>query len=148
MNDSRYAPHGKSEEDKDFFDKYSATGESEWTRGSVTPFEDDVVLRERHYHTGRDYSGVGPLNYKRSDERIRDDVSDALYSSPEIDASDIEVDVKNGIVTLKGEVQSRLQKKIAEMTAERLPGVVDIDNLIIIQNPKTKGLMMSHTPVP
>lgn len=147
MNESRYARDGKSEEDKDFFDKYSATGESEWSRGSVTPFDDDVVLRERHYHTGRDYSGVGPLNYKRSDERIRDDVSDALYSSPEIDASDVEVEVKNGIVILKGEVETRLDKKIVEMTAERLPGVIDIDNQLVIQNPKTKGLMM-NSPVP
>ncbi len=148
MNESRYAREGQTEEDKDFFDKYSATGESEWSRGSVTPFDDDVVLSERHYHTGKDYSGVGPLNYQRSDERILDDVSDALYTNSELDASDVEVEVKNGIVTLKGEVETRLDKKIAEMTAERLPGVIDVENHIIIQNPKTKGLMMNHTPVP
>ncbi len=148
MNESKYVRGEKSEEDKDFFDKYSPTGESEWTRGSVTPFDDDVVLRERHYHTGKDYNGVGPLNYQRSDEKIHDDVSDALYSNAEVDASDIEVAVKNGIVILNGAVETRLEKQIAEMTAERLPGVIDVDNHIVIQNPKKKGLMMSHTPVP
>src|SRR4051812_38905333 len=119
MNESSYSRDRNTEEDKEFFDKYSASGESEWTRGSVTPFDDDVVLSERHYHLGhtnygvesqfskeikKDFTGVGPLNYRRTDERIHDDVADALYRCIELDASDIEVNVKNGIVTLEGTV--------------------------------------------
>lgn len=150
MNESRYSPDGRTEEDKEFFDKYSPTGESEWSLGSTTPFDDDVVLSERHYHQGlkRDYSGVGPANYRRSDLRIHDDASDALYRCAEVDASDIEVSVKEGIVTLSGFVESRLDKKVAEMTVERVPGVIDIDNRLVIENPKRKGLMMDHSPVP
>lgn len=163
MNESRYSRDGGTEEDKDFFDKYSPTGQSEWSRGSVTPFEDDTVLSERHYNLGhttydrpsqfsrsikKDYSGVGPANYRRSDERIYDDSSDALYKCAEVDASDIEVSVHEGIVTLKGTVESRIEKKVAEMTVERMPGVKDIDNRLVIENPRRKGLMMDHTPVP
>lgn len=153
MNESRYSRDRGTEEDKDFFDKYSASGESEWSRGSVTPFEDDNVLSERHYHVEsleqrRNHAGKGPINYKRSDDRIHDDVSDALYRCAEVDASDIEVSVKDGIVSLKGTVEDRISKKVAEMTVERLPGVIDVDNELVIENPRKRGLMMDHTPVP
>lgn len=162
-NESRYSRDRSTEEDKDFFDKYSPTGESEWSRGSVTPFEDDVVLSERHYQLGsvsydrpsqfsrtiqKDYTGVGPLNYKRPDIRIHDDAADALYRCPDVDASDIEVTVKNGIVTLSGTVHSRVEKKVAEMTIEGLPGIIDIENRLTIENPTKRGLMMDHSPVP
>lgn len=147
MNESRYSRDGNTEEDKDFFDKYSTTGESEWSRGAVTPFEDDIVLSERHYH-GKGYEGVGPVNYRRADERIMDDCSDALYQCAEVDASDIELTVTDGVVSLNGTVENRLEKKIAEMTVERLPGVVDVQNLLTIESPRRKGLVMDHTPVP
>lgn len=161
MTASRYSLDKDTEEDKEFYDKYSPTGESEWSRGSVSPFEDDVILSERHYQIGhtsydrpsqfsrslrKDFSGVGPLNYKRSDLRIQDDVSDALYAQPEVDASDIEVSVKDGIVTLKGTVNSRVSKKVAEISVEGLPGVVDVENLLVIERPRKKGLMMDHIP--
>lgn len=164
MNDARYSTDGRTEEDKDFFDKYSPTGESEWSRGSVsTQFEDDTVLSERHYQLGqttydrpsqfsrslrKDFTGKGPSNYRRSDERIHDDASDALYKCAELDASDIEVKVSGGVITLSGTVEARLDKKIAEMTVERIPGVIDVDNQLVIENPSRKGLMMDHTPVP
>lgn len=163
MNESRYSRDNYTEEDKEFFDKYSPTGQSEWSRGSVTPFDDDVVLSERHYHLGHssfegksqfsrdireDYTGKGPANYRRSDERILDDSSDALYRCAEVDASDIEVSVKDGVITLNGAVETRLDKKVAEMTVERVPGVIDVDNRLVIECPKRRGLMMDHTPVP
>lgn len=162
MNESRYSRDRDTEEDKEFFDKYAATGESEWSRGSTTPFDQDVILSERHYQLGhtsydrpsqfsrpipRDYAGVGPLNYRRSDVRILDDSSDALYRSPEVDASDIEVSVKDGVVTLKGTVESRVEKKVAEMAVEGLPGVVDVDNRLVIEKPRRQGLM-EYSPIP
>jgi hypothetical protein len=163
MKESRYSRDRNTEEDKDFFDKYSPTGESEWSRGSTTPFDNDVVLSERHYQLGhttydrpsqfsrtipRDYTGIGPLNYRRSDERIFEDCSDALYRAPEVDASDIEVSVKEGIVTLRGTVETRVQKKVSEMILDGLPGVKDINNLLIIENPRRKGLISDPSPLP
>ena len=163
MNESRYSRDRSSEEDKEFFDKYSPTGESEWSRGSTTPFEDDVVLSERHYQLGhttydrrsqfsrtirKDYTGIGPLNYRRSDTRVFEDCSDALYRAPEVDASDIELEVKDCVVTLRGFVESRVQKKVAEMVLEGIPGVMDIQNYLVIENPKRRGLIMERSPVP
>ena len=74
------------------------------------------------------YSGRGPKDYQRSDERIREDANDALTRDPEIDASDIQVSVSNGEITLKGEVEDRRGKRRAEDCVEQLPGVRDVHN--------------------
>jgi hypothetical protein len=76
---------------------------------------------------GRFY-GRGPKGYRRSDERIREDVSDELFRHPEIDASEIEVQVQGGEVTLTGKVEDRHQKRLAEDLAERVSGVDDVHN--------------------
>jgi hypothetical protein len=76
---------------------------------------------------GRFY-GRGPKGYRRSDERIREDVSEELYRHPEIDASEIEVKAQNGEVTLTGKVEDRRQKRLAEDLVERVAGVTDVHN--------------------
>jgi osmotically-inducible protein OsmY len=74
------------------------------------------------------FSGRGPKDYQRSDERIREDANDALTRDPEIDASDIQVSVSNGEITLKGEVEDRRAKRRAEDCVEQLAGVRDVHN--------------------
>ncbi|MCC2678578.1 MAG: hypothetical protein K0R29_1154 [Pseudobdellovibrio sp.] len=90
------------------------------------------------------HAGKGPKGYRRSDDRIREDVCEALSSHPEIDASDMEVDVKDGLVIFKGSVESRLVKRMAEDLIENIPGVVDVRNELYFTNgpvlsPKTNG---------
>ncbi|MFL5783964.1 MAG: BON domain-containing protein, partial [Bacteriovoracaceae bacterium] len=46
------------------------------------------------------------------------------------DASEIEVDVKDGVVTLSGTVEDRQSKRAAEECIENLSGVVDVHNRI------------------
>ncbi len=136
MNDQKdYSRDKSSEEDKDFFDKYSATGESEWTRGSTVPFDDEKVLIERHYNLGSleqrqegpQFEGDG-RHLHRKDPWIQEDVRNALLNQAEIDATEIEVAVKDGVVTLSGNVENRLAKKIAETAAEKCLGVVEVKN--------------------
>ena len=74
------------------------------------------------------FTGRGPKGYQRSDERIREDVSERLERHPEVDASDIEVRVASGEVTLEGTVDDRQQKKMAEEAVESCPGVKDVHN--------------------
>src|SRR5882724_11631017 len=50
------------------------------------------------------FRGRGPRGYKRSDDRIREDVNDRLSDQPRLDASGIDVTVNNGVVTLSGTV--------------------------------------------
>ena len=72
--------------------------------------------------------GKGPKGYRRSDERIREEVSEALTRHPEIDAGEIEVRVKDAIVTLSGTIESRHIKRLAEDCVEEVMGVNDINN--------------------
>ena len=74
------------------------------------------------------HAGRGPRNYRRADERIRDDISDLLTDNAWVDASDIEVQVEQGEVTLSGTVESRRTKRIAEDIAESVSGVKDVHN--------------------
>jgi osmotically-inducible protein OsmY len=74
------------------------------------------------------FAGRGPKGYTRSDERIREDVSDKLMEHPDLDASEIEVRVSGGEVTLSGSVESRWAKRLAEDIAESCTGVRDVMN--------------------
>lgn len=81
----------------------------------------------RETERGR-YFGRGPKGYRRSDERIREDVADRLTWNPDIDASDIEVRVENGVVTLTGVVEDRAEKRAVEDAIEDVLGIEDIRN--------------------
>jgi hypothetical protein len=74
------------------------------------------------------FAGRGPKGYTRTDERIREDVCDRLSIDDDIDASEIEVQVKDGEVTLEGTVPTRSMKHQAEDLVEELPGVKDVHN--------------------
>jgi BON domain len=53
------------------------------------------------------FAGRGPKGYQRADDRIREDVCERLAEDPDIDASDMEVTVKDGEVTLSGSAAGR-----------------------------------------
>lgn len=88
--------------------------------------------------------GKGPKNYQRSDERIRDEVCEALYLSYDVDASDMEVEVKGGCVYLRGTADNRQTKWAAEDTVEGISGVKDIMNELKVKRKEpTIGRKMS-----
>ena len=64
----------------------------------------------------------------RSDSDIKRDVEAELQSDPSIDATDIAVAVKNGVVTLTGFVRNYSEKLGAEAAAKRVAGVVGLAN--------------------
>jgi hypothetical protein len=80
------------------------------------------------------HRGKGPKGYTRSDDRIREDVCDSLTDDPMLDAGEIEVEVKNGEVTLSGTVTDRLAKRHAEDMIERITGVKDVQNDIKVKD--------------
>jgi osmotically-inducible protein OsmY len=71
----------------------------------------------------------------RDDSDIRRDVEDELRWDPDIDATDIAVTVKNGVVTLAGFVRSYMQKYQAEADANRVAGVTAVANDIEVRLP-------------
>jgi BON domain len=92
------------------------------------------------------FTGRGPKGYIRSDERIREDVSDRLEQHGEIDASEIEVQVANGEVTLEGTVEDRRTKRMAEDIIETCPGVKEVHNRIRVQGNGTEREKSSDRP--
>lgn len=81
------------------------------------------------------FYGKGPKGYRRSDERIREDVCERLADHGDIDATEMDVSVSEGIVTLSGSVNSRRTKRLAEEAIESVSGVQDIRNEVrVISN--------------
>jgi osmotically-inducible protein OsmY len=71
----------------------------------------------------------------KSDSEIERDVKDELSWNPDLDATDIAVSVKNGVVTLTGFVKSYTDKFEAEAAAKRVSGVVAVANDIEVRMP-------------
>jgi osmotically-inducible protein OsmY len=69
----------------------------------------------------------------KSDADIKKDVEAELRWDPDIDPTDIAVNVKNGVVALTGFVPSFLQRYEAEKDAKRVNGVVGIANDIEVR---------------
>jgi hypothetical protein len=82
----------------------------------------------RQYEARAPFAGRGPKDYRRSDDRVREEVCDCMTDDPMLDASEITVQVSEGVVTLSGTVMSRDQKRRAEDVAERISGVTDVAN--------------------
>lgn len=72
----------------------------------------------------------GPKSYRRSDERIREDVCEALIREPQVDVSEVTVDVREGVVTLEGHVPVRRMRYVIEDVAAQCRGVSDVDNRV------------------
>ncbi len=118
--------------DRNWMDK--ATDEvSSW-------FGDDEAARRRKMDEVKgEHKGKGPKNYKRTDERVTEDVNDRLYNDSHIDASNIEVSVDNGDVTLTGTVGSRWEKRRAEDCAEDVSGVKNVENRLRVLTGNSSG---------
>ncbi|HET9236651.1 MAG TPA: BON domain-containing protein [Oligoflexus sp.] len=99
---------------------------------SYRDFERDDRQRSRQQSMGP-HAGRGPKGYQRSDERIKEDVCDCLTRDPQVDASEIEVQVKDGEVTLTGTVSERNEKRRAEDALDDVLGVKEIHNQIRVQ---------------
>lgn len=119
-------------------------GNEDWNqeRGQRSNYGRRNIGRDYNYDYGTEqrnpnygpYSGVGPRGYRRSDERITDDVNDRLTWYGQLDATDIDAQVSEGVVTLSGTVEDRRQKRMAEDLAESVPGVEDVNNQLKIRN--------------
>ncbi|MDR6773081.1 BON domain-containing protein [Azospirillum sp. BE72] len=85
------------------------------------------------------YRGVGPRNYRRSDERILEDINERLTDDHHIDASDVGVKVEGGEVTLSGTVTDRAARRRAEDIAESVSGVGHVQNDLRVASRNAPG---------
>ncbi|ARU16030.1 BON domain-containing protein [Croceicoccus marinus] len=87
-------------------------------------FGDDEATRRREM----DHRGNGPQGYRRSDERILEDVCDRLTEDRYVDGREITVTVEDGEVTLSGTVPQKGAKRRAEDCADHVSGVSHVQN--------------------
>ena len=71
---------------------------------------------------------------KRTDSEIARDVAEALENHILIPSSKIKVTVRDGWVTLEGEVRWQFQKKLAESAVRETDGVTGMTNNIVIKS--------------
>lgn len=119
--------HSRRDNDRGFFER-AGDEVASW-------FGDEAASRRREMDAR--HRGRGPKNYTRSDERIAEDVNDRLADDAHIDASDIEVSVSSGEVTLSGAVSERFAKRHAEDIAERVSGVKHVQNNLRVSDQRT-----------
>ena len=110
--------------------------------------EEAEKRRERDRRFSGHHRGKGPRNYSRSDERIKDDINDRLSDDPFVDATDIDVTVSNGEVTLTGTVDHRSTKRRAEDLAESVSGVKNVENRLRVSQPVSGLNQPSSTSMP
>ncbi len=127
-----------SRENRDYRDTWGGRDERNWLDRATDTVagwfsdDDDDDRRERGYgergYRRNGYRGHGPTGYTRSDERIREDVCDALTDDWKVDARQVTVTVSDGEVTLDGTVPSRQQKRCAEDCVDDVSGVRHVQN--------------------
>ena len=103
-----------------------------WISHEPEEFRPRELGAGRHAGNG-DFAGLGPKGYRRSDDRLKEEVCDRLTAARDIDASEIEVAVENGEVTLSGTVCARQMKRAAEDCAEEIAGVQQVHNRLRIE---------------
>jgi len=71
-----------------------------------------------------------------SDDRISDQVRMRLATDQDVKGGALDVFVKNGVVTIKGRVDTEKGKNRATRLAKKVKGVKDVDNELIVGPPK------------
>jgi osmotically-inducible protein OsmY len=80
----------------------------------------------------------GALPTANSDAWLRDKVKTTLLFHRSVSAGTTEVDVKDGIVTLRGDADSKAQKELTTEYAKDVEGVKDVNNeMTVTKTPKT-----------
>jgi BON domain len=129
--DQDRSSYGRDYGDRGGYREYSSYRDYERGMGG------DRGMEDRGMNASRDvggHRGKGPQNWQRSDERIRESVNEALADHDHIDATHIQVTVKDGEVTLSGFVEDRRMKRLAEDCVEQVSGVKEVQNQIRIHS--------------
>ncbi|MDQ2702371.1 MAG: BON domain-containing protein [Pseudomonadota bacterium] len=82
----------------------------------------------------RGHRGKGPSGYVRSDTGIADEIYDRMTHDDTLDATEILLQVEQGIVTLAGNVPTRAMKHRAEDIAAATSGARDVRNEIRVDD--------------
>ncbi len=95
-------------------ERYPAEGE--FRRGSIGDWN------------GARAHGSAPKGHTRNDERLKEDISERIAHLAHVEASDVEVSVEDGSVTISGTVPDRQMRWDLEQLLDHVHGVKDVVN--------------------
>ena len=127
----RSSPPTRSRSDREERGGQTERGFLERAGDEVASWFGDVDAARRRE---QDHRGKGPANYKRTDERILEDVCDCLTEDRRVDARNVQVTVNEGEVTLDGTVDSREAKRRAEDLVDDISGVGHVQNNLRVKD--------------
>ncbi len=81
---------------------------------------------EAKYYNDEKYE----IGIKHSDERIKAQIEESFSRNPKLAHSEIQVEVKNGVVTLRGDTKSNEEFREASDSIHHLSGVKFVKNLL------------------
>lgn len=130
-------------------EQYLTDGEAHNYRG---PIDEDRFGEYPRYgkslnrssRSRKNFAGIGPKGYKRSDSRIEEEVCEVLARDNDIDASDMIVRVQDSVVTLAGTVKDREDRFAAERLVQDVLGVEDIQNDLKVSRKKPQEQSSMH----
>jgi osmotically-inducible protein OsmY len=90
--------------------------------------------QERRQEPRDGIAGEGGARLRRkTDDSLAQEIHEILTSDPELDATDVEVVVEGGAVTLSGEVEHPDAKLLAEELTESVAGVRLVHNRLVVR---------------
>lgn len=114
---------------------FGQPNEDRYTAHSIHPYLTGEVL----WDTQKGSRGIGPKGYKRSDERLGEDIYEKLTVDRFLDATYIDIEIANVEVTLNGRVASREEKRRAADLVEDIIGVHHVQNNLRIEKAHYSG---------
>lgn len=116
-------------------------------RRIVEPYDDgaDEGVIPADWEAGK-FAGKGPKDFQRSDHSIEDELYKRLTHHPDLDASDIEIAVNSGVVTLKGFAENKYEKRLAAEIAENVLGVTEVQDSLRLKEFGFRAPMSSAPP--
>jgi osmotically-inducible protein OsmY len=82
------------------------------------------------------FHGFGADQKATPDDRIYDQVRMKLVTDPDVKGGALDVTVKDGVVTLKGRVDTDKGKTKATKLAKKIKGVKEVDNELMVGPPQ------------
>lgn len=117
-------PYDRAVRSRNDSDRYEFSGESEYSRERSDPYQMVDYMIDK----GFDVRSLSEEENHLSDDQIRERIYQLLARDLTIDISQIEIEIQDGVVYLKGSVDSHKAKKLSGLTLENLAGVKDIIN--------------------
>ena len=82
------------------------------------------------YGVSRKVTHIRPVAREYDDVTLAHKIESELFRGTSVSAGSVNVNVEDGVVVLRGEIADPEDIEILERKARRIPGVVDVENLL------------------